>query len=148
MGSALKTKRIAIGPRDGKTPEKRLREMLKKVTAKDGYVDPRTAMKAFVLEETSYTAYKDKRTGRFRAIKNPEMRMLESMARDKDPEERMRAATGLGNFGVICPELSDWTDSILMVLGTDKDVWVRITANVALNMKKSMAQHYLESEEI
>ncbi|MFH1448654.1 MAG: hypothetical protein ABIG39_07365 [Candidatus Micrarchaeota archaeon] len=75
--------------------------------------------------------------------KNQTMRLLEGMAMDDDSRERVCACLGLGNMRVNFPDLQEWADEILLVLGTDEEKEVRQHAILALNVTVSAGQYYL-----
>ena len=85
--------------------------------------------------------------------KNDYMRQLERMAYSADSLDRVKASLALGAMRVDFPEFADrkgfpmlakWMDDMLIVLGTDKDPWVRTNATLALNMTKSLVTGGLE----
>ena len=84
--------------------------------------------------------------------KNESMKQLEKMAFSRDSLDRVKASLALGAMRVDFPEFADregfpmlakWVDEMLIMLGTDKDRWVRDHATLALNMKKTIASQGL-----
>ena len=89
--------------------------------------------------------------------KNDSMKQIERMACSTDSLDRVKASLALGAMRVDFPEFADrkgfpmlakWVDDMLIVLGTDKDPWVRTNATLALNMTKSIASRGLEELEV
>ncbi len=106
--------------------------------------DWRKLMMTIVENEGRYTI-----TSKGLFIKNEAMRLIETMAGDPDPRERIMACIWLGEMRLNFPEFADrknfpvlsgWMDDLLIILGTDGDSEVRKYTFTALNKTVSLTE--------
>lgn len=111
-------------------------------------VDWKSIVGAMPLAEGSYIATKN------RFFRNDYMRMVESMVRGSDRDEKIQAALALGNIRIDFPEFADrknfpkqsgWADEMLLILGTDRDSDVRKLSMFMFSIKTSSTMTSMKS---